>query len=117
NDSKGYAVRSTRVQIDKELYSRFATEFLESIPNLTIIREKVQSISKCDNFFEIRTASNLIRSTKVIVTVGTFLRGKLHMGQEQKVGGRWEVEASDSLSDIFASIKTAPQRFKTGTPA
>lgn len=118
NDSKGYAVRSTRVQIDKELYSKFATEYFEQLPNLTIIRDKVLGTSKReDGLFKIDTTSDSFFGRKIIVTVGTFLRGKLHMGGDQREGGRWETEASDSLTDLFASIKTAPARFKTGTPA
>lgn len=118
NDSKGYAVRSSRVQIDKELYSKFATEYFENISNLTIVREKVVSVEKDElGKFVIKTTDQILSSSKLVVTVGTFLRGKLHMGQESKSGGRWETEGSDSLTDIFSDIKIAPQRFKTGTPA
>jgi len=115
NDSKGYAVQSTRVQIDKELYSKNATLLLESISNLDIIREKVTSISK-DKDFLVKTEFGFYKSKKVIITVGTFLNGKLHCGSETQSGGRINSEKSDSIKDIFANIKVRNVRFKTGTP-
>ncbi len=113
NDSKGFAVQSSRVQIDKELYSIKAEELIASIPNITVIREKVTAISPG---FEVKTAAGSYRSTKIIMTVGTFLNGKLHTGSEQTMGGRVGVEPSSGLQDLLAAIKTRPQRFKTGTP-
>ncbi len=113
NDSKGFAVQSSRVQIDKDLYSEKAEELVASIPNITVIREKVESITAG---FEIKTAVRFYRSKKIIMTVGTFLNGKLHTGSEQTLGGRIGVEPSSGLQDLLASIKTRPQRFKTGTP-
>lgn len=113
NESKGFAVQSSRVQIDKELYSEKAEEFIASIPNITVIREKVLSISPG---FEVRTAQRSYRASKIIMTVGTFLNGKLHTGSEQSFGGRVGVESSAGLQDLLSSVKTRPQRFKTGTP-
>lgn len=113
NDSKGFAVQSSRVQIDKELYSVRAEELIATIPNITVIREKVLSISPG---FDVKTTHGSYRSTKIIMTVGTFLNGKLHTGSEQTLGGRVGVEPSSGLQDLLASIKTRPQRFKTGTP-
>lgn len=115
NDSKGFAVQSSRVQIDKDLYSVEAEKLISSIPNITIIREKVVSISKVEEMFHVKTSSTYL-AKKVIMTVGTFLNGKLHTGSEQTLGGRVECEPSPGLQDIFADIKTRPQRFKTGTP-
>jgi tRNA uridine 5-carboxymethylaminomethyl modification enzyme len=113
NDSKGFAVQSSRVQIDKDLYSEKAEELIAGIPNITVIREKVTRIS---SDFEIRTTARSYRATKIIMTVGTFLNGKLHTGSEQTMGGRVDVESSSGLQDLLSSIKTTPQRFKTGTP-
>lgn len=115
NESKGYAVQSTRVQIDKDLYSKYAEEELDKIPNITIVREKVSSIKKEDNFI-VETECSTWNSSKLIVTVGTFLNGKLHIGSEQKQGGRHECESSGDLVSLFSKVKTAPKRFKTGTP-
>lgn len=114
NDSKGFAVQSSRVQIDKEKYSEEAEKIIATIPNIEVIREKVTKISKND-LFEV-TGENTYRARKVIMTVGTFLNGKLHTGSEQTPGGRVGCDKSGGLQDIFADIKTRPQRFKTGTP-
>ncbi len=114
NDSKGFAVQSSRVQIDKEKYSVEAENLISLIPNITVIREKVLSISKND-LFEV-TGENKYFSKKVIMTVGTFLNGKLHTGSESTAGGRVGCDRSGSLGEIFSQIKTQSQRFKTGTP-
>lgn len=115
NESKGYAVQSTRVQIDKNLYSVFAEEELRKLDNLQIIFDKVLRVSKDDKFI-IKSENNVYTSTKLIMTVGTFLNGKMHLGKEQTLGGRIECESSSSLDGIFSDIKTLTQRFKTGTP-
>ncbi|MEX1099089.1 MAG: FAD-dependent oxidoreductase, partial [Bacteriovoracaceae bacterium] len=115
NESKGFAVQSTRVQIDKGLYSKFAEQELTKIPNLQIIYQKVLRISK-ENDFIIETDSSTWNSKKLIVTVGTFLNGKLHVGPEQKEGGRHDCESSNELLSLFSQVKNAPKRFKTGTP-
>lgn len=115
NDSKGFAVQSSRVQIDKELYSIEAEKLIGSIPNIEVIREKVTTIRKENDLFLV-TGMNSYQSKKIIMTVGTFLNGKLHTGSEQSFGGRVDCEPSPGLTDIFADIKTRPQRFKTGTP-
>lgn len=114
NDSKGFAVQSSRVQIDKDRYSVEAEKIIATIPNITVIREKVTSITKNDLFVVV--GENKFLSKKVIMTVGTFLNGKMHTGSEQSLGGRIGCDKSGGLQDIFADIKTRPQRFKTGTP-
>ncbi len=115
NDSKGFAVQSSRVQIDKERYSLEAEALIATIPNITVLREKVTTIEHVDGLYRI-TGINTYSAPKVIMTVGTFLNGKLHTGSEQSYGGRVGCEPSKGLTDIFSSIKTRPQRFKTGTP-
>ncbi len=117
NESKGYAVQSTRIQIDKEIYSVYAEELISKISNIEIIKEKVTSITKEGELFNIKTKSSTWNSKKLIVTVGTFLNGKMHTGKEISYGGRKDCEASESLSSIFDDIKTVGARFKTGTPA
>ena len=116
NDSKGFAVQSTRVQIDKDLYSVRAEEHIATIPNITVIREKVLEIKNLEDGFEIVTTVRSYRTKKVIMTVGTFLNGKLHTGSEQTFGGRVGCEPSNGLTTLFSEIKTRPYRFKTGTP-
>lgn len=116
NDSKGFAVQSSRVQIDKELYSIEAEKHIAGIQNITVIREKVLSVTKQDGLFHVEHSNGFYTSKKIIMTVGTFLNGKLHTGAEQAIGGRVDCETSVGLQNLFANIKTMPQRFKTGTP-
>lgn len=116
NDSKGLAVQSTRIQIDKDLYSKEAELAVSQVSNIKVIRQKVISVSRIDNGFLVKSADSEYRASKIIVTVGTFLNGKLHTGKTQKSGGRVDAEASSSLGDLFGEIKTRPARFKTGTP-
>ena len=116
NDSKGLAVQSTRVQIDKARYSDEAEAAIALVPNITVVREKVVSVTRVTDGFVLTTDAWSYRSTKVVMTVGTFLNGKLHFGQTQQQGGRVDAEAASSLTDLFRDIKTRPARFKTGTP-
>lgn len=119
NESKGYAVHSTRVQIDKKLYPEEAEKHLSHYPNIDVIREKVISIERDESFFIIKSENQnwFYRTKKLILTVGTFLRGKIHRGSEQKEGGRIDTEASLSILELFKGIKVLNHRFKTGTPA
>lgn len=117
NDSKGLAVQSTRVQIDKDLYSREAEALIASVPNITVIRSKLTAIESLPGGFVLMTNLGSLSAKKVVMTVGTFLNGKLHQGMNQSLGGRVDAEAADSLTDIFKEIRTRPARFKTGTPS
>lgn len=117
NESKGFAVQSTRVQVDKDLYSKYVTEALQELENLKIIYAKVNKIIKNDQFVISTECSLRIKSDSLIITAGTFLNGKLHCGLEQEKGGRIDTESSDSLNSIFSEVKTIKNRFKTGTPA
>lgn len=114
NDSKGFAVQSTRVQIDKDRYAQAAEELIGQVSNITVLRQKVSQIEKTDDGFFLIDRS--YRTKHLIMTVGTFLNGKLHTGSEQAAGGRIDCEPSPGLTDLFAAIKTQPHRFKTGTP-
>jgi tRNA uridine 5-carboxymethylaminomethyl modification enzyme len=116
NDSKGFAVQSSRVQIDKDRYSLAAEALIASIPNITVIRERVENITGVDGDFTVMAAERSYRTKKLIMTVGTFLNGKLHTGSEQAAGGRVGCDPSKGLLDLFSHLKTHPLRFKTGTP-
>src|SRR5690606_17603898 len=116
NESKGFAVQSSRVQIDKELYAQEAEKFIGAIPNIEVVREKVISVCMNEEMFHVETLSQKYHGQKLSMTVGTFLNGKLHTGSEQTWGGRVDCEDSLGINDIFKDIKTMPQRFKTGTP-
>ncbi len=116
NESKGAAVQSTRVQVDKVAYQENVLTALRGRKNLKIIELKVTKITK-ENVFKI-VCENLseILSKKLIVTTGTFLGGKLHCGEIQAAGGRANCENSASVSSLFQNILSSGIRFKTGTP-
>jgi tRNA uridine 5-carboxymethylaminomethyl modification enzyme len=118
NESKGLAVQSTRVQIDKDKYAEFAGSYVRNLKHVKVIEGRLNSISKSDNLFKLHISENVtILAEKVIITAGTFLGGKLHQGEQVSFGGRVGTEAVSHLKDIFSEIKYNPKRFKTGTPA
>lgn len=117
NESKGFAVQSTRVQIDKVQYSVNAEKIINEISNIDVIKEKVIGLMKSESGFEIKTTCSTWNTKKLIITVGTFLNGKMHTGIDQTTGGRVDCDSSDTLSEFFKNIKTVGTRFKTGTPA
>lgn len=122
NESKGEALQSTRVQIDKELYPEFALQILQKIKNLTLVQAKVQKISKIDDeLFKIDVKNHLnyeesLFSKKLICTVGTFSQGILHCGATVSNGGRMNADFSPKLSELLPIVKFKNTRFKTGTP-
>lgn len=117
NESKGAAVQSTRFQVDKDIYAEVAAEILSSISNLTVIRDSAIKISKSEELFHVELSDGkILKSKKLIVTTGTFLAGKLHVGDETTEGGRHGCNRSVGLGDLFSQVKTLPIRFKTGTP-
>ena len=117
NESKGYAVRSTRIQIDKQVYSRTAEEIIEKEENIQIFRLKVLKIEKKGGVFTVWSENKrCLLAKKLILTTGTFLNGRLHTGKWQRAGGRTGASVSPGLGEIFSSVKKLPRRFKTGTP-
>ncbi len=118
NESKGYAVQSTRVQIDKEQYSKNAERILSQIENLNIIRSLVVKISRSGDLFQLELESGAsVLARKIVVTTGTFLAGKLHAGEKIENGGRIFARESVSLQEMIFEKKLFSARFKTGTPA
>jgi tRNA uridine 5-carboxymethylaminomethyl modification enzyme len=117
NLSKGHAVYSTRVQVDKEIYSQVATEYVQNHPYINLISDKLINIKKGPAGYEIFLESGTKYITqKIIITTGTFLNGLLHTGVNQVVGGRVDCQASKGLGDLLKEIKLKTARFKTGTP-
>lgn len=118
NESKGYAVQSTRAQVDKDAYASEAKRLLSSVANLTIIYDVVKLINQIDDGFAISTFSDSVFcSKKIIITTGTFLDGKLHTGNIVSDGGRVDARSAPALSSIFEDVCTLSKKFKTGTPA
>ena len=119
NASKGPAVRGTRTQNDKKIYSQIQTTALYSQENLEVIQGEVKHLildgSECRGV--VLQDGSQIFSDRVIITAGTFLNGVMHIGLEQTPGGRVGDAASVGLSDQLREFGFTVQRLKTGTPA
>lgn len=119
NASRGPAVRGTRVQSDKELYSSQMTSVLQTQPNLQILGGEVKRLllekDRCVGV--VLQDGSEIRAKSVVITTGTFMNGVMHMGLQQSAGGRVGDQASTGLSDQLAAFGFTVRRLKTGTPA
>jgi tRNA uridine 5-carboxymethylaminomethyl modification enzyme len=118
NKSKGPAMWSPRSQNDRMLFSQEWRRMLEQTPNLDFWQDTVVNlILKGDVVEGVRTAmGHEIFSKTVILTNGTFLNGKIHIGKTNFTGGRMGDPASFSLSDQMAEFGFETARLKTGTP-
>lgn len=119
NSSRGPAVRGTRTQNDKHIYSQIQKDTILSTPHLKTIESEVKSLilEKNQCLGVVLHDGSEIRSKKVIITTGTFMNGVMHIGLEQIPGGRVGDKPSIGLSDQLAATGFKVQRLKTGTPA
>ncbi|MBG5951590.1 tRNA uridine-5-carboxymethylaminomethyl(34) synthesis enzyme MnmG [Proteus terrae] len=118
NASKGPAVRATRAQADRVLYRQAVRTTLENQPNLMIFQQPVEDlIVENDQVTGAVTRMGLkFRAKSVVLTVGTFLDGKIHIGLENYSGGRAGDPPSVSLSHRLRELPLRVGRLKTGTP-
>lgn len=118
NASKGPAVRATRAQADRALYKAYVRSVLENTPNLTLFQQSVDDlIIENDQVVGAVTQMGLkFRAKAVVLTVGTFLGGKLHIGLENFSGGRAGDPPSIALADRLREMPFRVDRLKTGTP-
>lgn len=118
NRSKGPAVWAPRAQADKKAYQNLVKSTLEYTPNLTMRQDEAARLLVEDGtIYGIRTKRGNDLFTKyVILTTGTFLGGKIHIGEFQQKAGRLGDPASDDLSESLAELGFPLQRLKTGTP-
>ncbi len=118
NASKGPAVRATRAQADRALYKAFVRSALENTPNLTLFQQSVDDlIVEGDRAVGVVTQMGLKFYAKaVVLTVGTFLGGKIHIGMENFSGGRAGDPPSIALADRLRELPFRVDRLKTGTP-
>ncbi|GAL12747.1 tRNA uridine 5-carboxymethylaminomethyl modification enzyme GidA [Vibrio astriarenae] len=118
NASKGPAVRATRAQADRALYKAFVRNVLENTPNLTLFQQSVDDlIVENDQVIGVVTQMGLkFHAKAVVLTVGTFLGGKLHIGLENFSGGRAGDPPSIALADRLREMPFRVDRLKTGTP-
>jgi tRNA uridine 5-carboxymethylaminomethyl modification enzyme len=118
NASKGPAVRATRAQADRVLYRAAIRRRLEAQPNLTIFQQPVDDLLlQGDRIAGVVTQVGIHFESKVVVlTAGTFLNGRMHVGLEGGPGGRAGDPAAVSLSSRLKELKLPQGRLKTGTP-
>lgn len=119
NTSKGPAVHSLRVQADKVKYHQEMKKTLENEKNLDLFEQEVDKINVEDGKVKsVETKQGAIFPTKAcIVCTGTYLNGKILMGDYQKTSGPHGLSAATFLSDSLEDLGFSLRRFKTGTPA
>lgn len=118
NASKGPAVRATRAQADRAIYKAAIREKLENQPNLTLFQQSVDDlIIENDQAVGVVTQMGLkFHARSVVLTVGTFLGGKIHIGLENYSGGRSGDTSSIALAERLRDMPFRVDRLKTGTP-
>lgn len=117
NMSKGPAVRATRAQIDREAYQRVLKKTLYNTPGLRIWQDSVVDVTTDDGRVTgVRTAQGLTFAARhVLLTTGTFLDGRIHMGLTNLPGGRLGDAPALGLSDSLRNLGLTLGRLKTGT--
>jgi tRNA uridine 5-carboxymethylaminomethyl modification enzyme len=118
NASKGAAVRATRAQIDRALYKAYIRTKLETQQNLQIFQQAADDlIIENDQIKGVITQMGLrFESRAVVLTVGTFLDGKIHIGLSNYQAGRLGDPTSITLSKKLRELNLRVDRLKTGTP-
>ena len=118
NARKGPAVRATRAQIDRALYKAYVRRALETQPNLTLFQQPVDDlIIERDQVVGAVTQMGLAFSApQVVLTVGTFLAGRIHVGLSNYAGGRAGDPPANALAEKLRERPFRVDRLKTGTP-
>ncbi|RUS68783.1 hypothetical protein EGW08_023454, partial [Elysia chlorotica] len=118
NSRKGPAVRATRAQADRVLYRKAVNSLLSQYDNLDIFQDSVDDLEVQNNTVTgaITQTGITFRAKKVILTVGTFLGGKIHIGKISQSGGRAGDKPSNALAARLRALPFRVDRLKTGTP-
>ncbi len=118
NASKGEAVRATRAQADRALYRRAIRKHVENQPNLSVFQQEAADLVVTgDRVTGVVTATGVVFTTRsVVLTTGTFLGGRIHVGLENYSGGRAGDSASNRLATRLRELMPRVGRLKTGTP-
>ena len=118
NRSKGPAVQGPRTQIDRKVYKNYVYNSLVGLKNLSILSEEVSSLVVDNNKIKgvVLSDRKKIYAKSIILTTGTFLNGKIHIGDKSFSGGRKGDSASINLADFLYDLKLPMGRLKTGTP-
>lgn len=118
NASKGPAVRATRAQADRVLYKAAIRQVLEQQENLSLFQQGVDDLLIEEGRVKgvITQMGMLIRAHQVVLTAGTFLGGKIHIGMENSAGGRAGDPPAIALAERLRELPFRVNRLKTGTP-
>ncbi len=118
NSSKGAAVQSTRAQADRSLYRSYIRAALESQKHLSIFQQPVDDlIVENDEVRGVVTQMGVtFKAARVVLTVGTFLAGRIHIGMENSSGGRAGDPPASALASRLRELPFRVSRLKTGTP-
>jgi len=118
NSRKGPAVRATRAQCDRSLYRAFIRRAVERQQNLSIFQAAVDDLLlEGDRVVGCSTSTGIeFRSAAVVLTTGTFLGGRIHIGEQQSEGGRAGDPPSNVLAARLRELPFSVARLKTGTP-
>jgi len=118
NASKGPAVRATRCQADRALYRAAIRHMVESQPNLDLFQQAVDDlILEGGRAAGVMTQMGVsFRARSIVLTAGTFLAGKIHIGPAQYAGGRAGDPPASALAARLRELPLAADRLKTGTP-
>ncbi|WP_404811293.1 tRNA uridine-5-carboxymethylaminomethyl(34) synthesis enzyme MnmG [Actinobacillus pleuropneumoniae] len=118
NSSKGPAVRATRAQADRVLYRQAVRTALENQPNLDIFQQEVVDILVENNraVGAVTKMGLTFKARSVVLTAGTFLAGKIHIGLDNYAGGRAGDPSATMLADRLRDLNLRVDRLKTGTP-
>lgn len=118
NSNKGPAVRGSRAQCDRDLYSKSVTSLLLNQTGITLLEVQVEALhienNRCGG---VRLSDgSILKSRVVILTTGTFLNGLMHIGCKKTIGGRVGERSSSGLSQQLKAFGLGLGRLKTGTP-
>jgi tRNA uridine 5-carboxymethylaminomethyl modification enzyme len=118
NASKGPAVRATRAQADRQLYKRAVRAMLENQPNLALFQQEVADLLvEAEQVRGVVTVTGIaFEAPTVVLTVGTFLGGRIHVGLDNYQGGRAGDPPSNALALRLRELPFRVGRLKTGTP-
>jgi tRNA uridine 5-carboxymethylaminomethyl modification enzyme len=118
NRSKGPAMWSPRCQSDRMMFAQEWRDTMENIPNLDFWQEMIEGLTIKENrVVGVRTGMGLeIKAKAVVLTNGTFLNGKIHIGEKNFGGGRTGEKAAHGITEQLVSLGFESGRMKTGTP-
>ncbi len=118
NLGKGPAVHSLRAQIDRREYSKYMKHALEKQDGLDVVQAEIVSLIKNDDLWEMKTQLDCVYKAKaVVIATGTFLDGKIYVGDKVYSSGPDGMFPAIGLSDSLRNMAVELRRFKTGTPS